>query len=140
MSIFVFLRFSDQSLAGVTVFFLSLLSFIVFSLTLHFSLSPLLFFFSAFPRFYRLSCSRTMPSSYSSNLYSFTFSACSTRQIQAALPNGARLRARGRFEAHMLQPWVTYVEEAETALQLMEAWLLLETSINPRWLEPGYTR
>lgn len=40
----------------------------------------------------------------------------------------------------MIQPWVTYVEEAKTALELMQAWLLLETSINPRWLEPSYTR
>ena len=56
-------------------------------------------------------------------------------QVLAALPNGARLRARGRFDAGMLQPWTTHVEEATTALQLMEAWLLLETSINPRWIE-----
>lgn len=61
-------------------------------------------------------------------------------QIQAALPNGARLRARGRFESHMVQRWISFVENASTAVQLMEAWLLLETSINPRWLEPGYIR
>ncbi len=35
----------------------------------------------------------------------------------------------------MLQPWIAFVEEATTALELMEAWLLLETSLNPRWLE-----
>lgn len=58
-----------------------------------------------------------------------------TEQIQAALPSGARLRARGRFDGSMLQPWIAFVEEATTALELMEAWLLLETSLNPRWLE-----
>ncbi|CAN0105084.1 unnamed protein product [Scytosiphon promiscuus] len=55
--------------------------------------------------------------------------------VQAALPSGARLRARGRFDGGLLQPWITFVEEAKTAVELMEAWLLLESSINPRWLE-----
>lgn len=64
----------------------------------------------------------------------------SSSQIQAALPTGARLRARGRFDAGMLQPWITFVQDATTALELMEAWLLLETSINPRWLETTHTR
>ena len=53
---------------------------------------------------------------------------------------GARLRARGRFDASLLQSWITHVEEATTALQLMEAWLFLETSINPRWLETTHLR
>ncbi|CAM9467454.1 unnamed protein product [Ectocarpus sp. 6 AP-2014] len=60
--------------------------------------------------------------------------------IQAALPSGARLRARGRFDGGLLQPWITFVQEASTALELMEAWLLLESSINPRWLESSSKR
>ncbi|CAM9546870.1 unnamed protein product [Ectocarpus sp. 8 AP-2014] len=60
--------------------------------------------------------------------------------IQAALPSGARLRARGRFDGGLLQPWITFVQEATTALELMEAWLLLESSINPRWLESSSKR
>lgn len=67
--------------------------------------------------------------------FCFLLLSYSPTQIQAALPSGARLRARGRFDGSMIQPWVTFVQEATTALELMEAWLLLESSLNPRWLE-----
>ncbi|CAM9578103.1 unnamed protein product [Phaeothamnion confervicola] len=62
--------------------------------------------------------------------------------VEAALPRGALLQGpeHWREELGMAAAWVAHVESAATATELMEACLLLEACVNPKWLHSNFAR